>query len=170
MLNKSNQKRKWHSPVQVKPAKTSQSTRSVALNLQRTKGPRSKGILVFLYRLSLKGQGAEKKHQYTGLFNVRRESSVVRKALFTTPKSFPQHISSLRIVAISILVVRPRCSEQRITGVVIHCWLPSAAGLSTVVFCISPQPLSVQNSPSLTEPRREAVSAASCLLCSLRAK
>lgn len=35
-----------------------------------------------------------------------------------TPKSFPQHISSCRSVAISIPVVRLRCSEQRITGVV----------------------------------------------------
>lgn len=64
-INRKHKTRNWNSPVRVKPAKTSQSTRSVALNLQRTKGPRSAGIFVgfyflfFLNHLTFKRQGEE---------------------------------------------------------------------------------------------------------------
>lgn len=107
-----------HSPEQVKPSSRSQTTRSIALSLERTKGPRSKGILVLVYQLSFKRQRAGKERRRTGL--VKGPENVLcgtSRLFFTTPKSFPQHISSCRSVAICNPFVRPRCSEQRITGV-----------------------------------------------------
>lgn len=155
--------------MQVKPAKTSQSTRSVALNQQRTKGPRSKGIFVFFYRLSFKRQGAEEKHWHAGLFKVRRVSSVALNAFFTTPKSFPQHISFCRTVAISIPVVRPRCSEQRITGVVNKLLPCSPPRVLCRLLYYSKAALRSQLCP-LSKPRRGAVSLASCHFAAFRAK
>lgn len=67
---------KTNSPVR---AKSSPSTRSVAQNLQRTKGPGSKGIFGFFFfnhlTLKEKRQGAEKKRGHAEALKVRRVSS-----------------------------------------------------------------------------------------------
>lgn len=77
---------------------------------------------------------------------------------FTTPKSFPQHISLCRSVAISIPLVRLRCSEQRITGVVNKtASLLAAAALMYSYLSKKKAAILSQVSPSLNEPKREVV-------------
>lgn len=78
---------KTNSPVR---AKSSPSTRSVAQNLQRTKGPGSKGIFVFFFfnHLTLKKkkrQGAEKKRGHAEALKVRRVSSTALIAFSQRP-------------------------------------------------------------------------------------
>ena len=89
------------------------------------------------------------------------------RLFFTTPKCFPQHVSSCRAVAISIPVARLRCSEQRITGVVNKLLPCTPPRVYCRLYCICPKPLSVHNSPSVTGPRREAVLAGSCHFAAL---
>lgn len=89
-----------------------------------------------------------------------------------TPKSFPQHISSCRSVAISIPVVRLRCSEQRITGVV-NKLLPRSRlrGVYCSLLYFSKSSYPFTTLPPSRSRGGEGVSLLSFFsLCSLRAK
>lgn len=83
-------------------------------------------------------------------------SSVAVNAFFTTPKSFSQHTSSCRTVAIGILLVRLRCSEQRITGVV-NKLLPRSRrsfSLYGIFFLLLPQKAAMRSQLTLSLSHR----------------
>lgn len=154
-------------PVHVKPTITSQRVRSAEPDLQRTKEPRGKGIFEAFNHLSLKK--AEEHRWNCGTLWVVFFFRLGECPLYhltsllppqTMPKCFLQHVF-FRATAICVPLVRLRCSEQRITGVVNKLLPRSPPSLSP---CVSPNLLSAHNSspPPVNKLRREAVSAGSC--------
>lgn len=126
-----------------------QRSRSAALNPQRGTGPRSAGIVLLVCFKSLNfqkaGSGKDTRTHWACLECLLEHFSL-------TAPSLPQHIPPRRTAAIRIPSVRPRRSEQRITGVVgsENYLLSHGCGVGCTVFLRSGkknQPKPLTNSP-----------------------
>lgn len=126
-----------------------QRSRSAALNPQRGTGPRSAGIVLLVCFKSLNfqkaGSGKDTRTHWACLECLLEHFSL-------TAPSLPQHIPSRRTAAIRIPSVRPRRSEQRITGVVgsENYLLSHGCGVGCTVFLRSGKKKSTKTSHKLS--------------------